>query len=382
MNRFLLLLLIIFICFSLIACWNYRELDSIYIVSGLAIDKNKETGLYDVSVEVVNIKDTDFEPNINSQIIEFSGEAVFEAVRDMIRASSKKLYFGHATTLVVSEDVAKEGILPAIDWIARDQEPRLSIEVFISREETAKEILDTKSLATDIRLFEIDTMVSQNRNIIEVPVLQVYELINQLAIPKTHSVLPTIIIASVHGNQTNVLSGGAVLNKDRLEGYLSEEDILPYLFIRDNAKSGQIKVHNDNSHKDIIILEIFDNTTKIDYTLYGDNIKFYVKTNTEVSIGELNTKVDYISELGRNELRSLAEESLKSDIEGIIKKVQDEFGLDIFGFGNLIRKRDPKVWKQIEKDWDTIFREIDVQVDCNINIRNSGHIFKPIEVIK
>ena len=133
MNKHLIFLIIISLCILLSGCWNYRELNTIHIASGLAIDKSDESGLYDISVEVVNIKDTDMDPNIESQIIESQGEAVFDAIRNMIRISSKKLYFGHATSLIISEDMAREGILPALEWLARDQEPRLGIEVFISR---------------------------------------------------------------------------------------------------------------------------------------------------------------------------------------------------------------------------------------------------------
>lgn len=382
MNRYIIFTLIIGLCILLTGCWNYRELNSIYIVSGIAIDKNKETGLYDISVEIVNIKDTNFQPNIESVVLEASGSTISGPITDLIKTSSKKLYWGHATTLIISKDVARDSVLPTLDWAARDQEPRLSIEVFISGEDTAKELLDTKSLTTDIRLFEIDTMVSENRSLIEMPVIKIYELINELDIPKTHSVLPMIKVESVHGNFTNVLSGGAILNKDKLVGYLSDEEILPFLFIRDNVNAGHIKLSDKNNPKDNVILEIFNSKTKIYYNLSEGNISFDINIETQVSIAELNTTTDYISKSGRKELKNKAEKFLQRETKNLIKRMQNELGLDIFGFGNIIRQRDPNTWKKIERDWDSIFAKLDINVNYNIHIRNSGHISKPIEVFK
>ena len=64
-----------------------------------------------------------------------------------------------------------------------------------------------------------------------------------------------------------------------------------------------------------------------------------------------------------------------------IKYVKKKFGFDIFGFGNIIRQRNPKLWKVIENDWDSIFMDIDFNIVCDIEIRNSGYSLKPIKVV-
>lgn len=384
MNKSFRLLILIVFCTFLTGCWNYQELNNSYIVAGVAIDKSEDPGLYDVTIESVNMKDTDYEPNMQSYKIETMGEGIFDAVRDMIKISSKKLYWSHVRTLVVSEDVARDSILPTLDWIARDQEPRLAMDIYISRANTAKEIFDSESFATDIRSFELDVMINENENLINVPTKKVYELINDLALPKTHTVLPVIEIDSIHGKMTNVLCGGAVFNNDRLVGFLDNEDILPYLFIKNKVNGGLINVKDEEVPNDDVILEIFKNKTRVNPIITEENISFDIEIYTDVTIGELKTETDYISkpEPGRDDLKKLAEENLESDIIEVIKKVQSQFGLDIFGFGNIIRQRNPKLWKTIEDDWDTIFMDLDVNVMSNIHIRNSGHFSKPIEVVR
>jgi spore germination protein KC len=109
-----------------------------------------------------------------------------------------------------------------------------------------------------------------------------------------------------------------------------------------------------------------------------------LEISTSVNIGELNTKtnIDYLSKDGRKILRKEAEENLEADIQKVFKTVQEEFEIDIFGFGNEIRKKHPQIWKTIEKDWDTIFQELKLNIKCNIDFRNSGHFSKPIEVLR
>jgi spore germination protein KC len=382
MNRLLFLIIIILISLSLVGCWNYKEINDIYIVAGLAIDRDA-SNLFDVTAEIVNTRQFGGEETIYSEKLESQGETIFSAVRDMIKVSARKLYWSHATSIILSEDMAKESILPVLDWVARDQEPRLSMNIFISKEKTAKELLESKSLSSpEIRSFELEVTTNENRDIIETPVISVYELINQLSIPKTYIVIPAIEITSSKGDLSNMLSGGAVFNSDKLVGYLDKEDMLPYLFLVDDINGGLLDISIDNNTNDKIAFEIFKSKTRVHPIYSKEDLEFNIDIKLDVSIGEINSQFDYISEPGRVILKKLTEESLNNKLEEFVKKVQQEFGLDIFGFGNVIRQRNPKTWELIEKDWDILFKELKVNINTEVKIRNSGHFSKPIEVMK
>ena len=384
MNRYIIFLIAIFFCLSLSGCWNYNELDDLYIVAGMSVDKAKDGELLNVAVEVINSEETNLKSNIESQVIEADGISIFDAVREIVKISAKKLYWSHATTIIISEDVAKEGILPILDWISRDQEPRLNMNVFISREKTAKELLTTITFPTVIHSFELENIVTESKDYIDTPIVEVYELTNEFGIPKNHSVLPTVQIVPTSEGMSNKISSGAVFKDDKLIGYLTESDVLPYLFIKNKVNGGLLHVINKDFPQDRIILEIFKSKTKIKPVFSDKDISFDLEISTSVNIGELNTKtnIDYLSKDGREILRKEAEENLEADIQNVFKTVQEEFKIDIFGFGNEIRKKHPQVWKTIEKDWDTIFSELKLNIKCNIDFRNSGHFIKPIEVLR
>ena len=74
------------------------------------------------------------------------------------------------------------------------------------------------------------------------------------------------------------------------------------------------------------------------------------------------------------ELESRAEQATKQLVEAAIKTAQKKYKVDIFGFGEAIHRADPKVWKEIEKDWDQEFQDLSVQVKVDVKIRRIGTV--------
>ena len=47
---------------------------------------------------------------------------------------------------------------------------------------------------------------------------------------------------------------------------------------------------------------------------------------------------------------------------------------DIFGLGNILYKKDPKLWKKLEKDWNNNLDKLDIKVESKINIKSKGSL--------
>lgn len=383
MNKNILIILnLLILCLVLTGCWSYREIDSLYIIAGIAIDKIPETDQYNITTELVNIKENELEKNFESILLENTGDSIADAVTNMIRVSGKTPYWAHATTVIISEEVAREGIMPFLDLFTRNQDLRLGINVYISKENSAKKILEVEGFSTDIRSYELAIMADKKELLIKAPTLKIYELVNKLSIPKVHTVLPTIKFFHNNGKNTNQLAGGAVFSGGKLVGFLDEEETFPYLFIKNQIKAGTINVKTKEKNPyDKIILDIKKNKTKLKPVYKNDKISFDIFIKTDTTIAELTTMTDYISSEGRKTLKKLAEQSLEIQIENHIKDIQKRFGFDIFGFGNIIRQRNPKLWKSIENDWDSIFKYMEFNVICDIDIKNSGSTLKPTKVV-
>lgn len=378
MNKFFCLLItIILTTLFLTGCWNYREIDKLALVSGIAVDKINSNKGYEVTAEIIGVSASTKEQNFNSTRIQSKGESIFDSMRNMINVSAKQLFWSHASIIIVSEDVAKSGILPILDWIVRDSEPRLTLYLLVSETENAKEILSLQSLSTEIRSFEIEDMIISNNRLSKIPNIQVHELINDISTMGIYPVLPTVKGTLNEGKETMELSGGAILKRDKLVGYIGLEDVKYYLFIRNKIKGGPLTVDfaSDNSTENVT-LEIFRNKTKVTPVLNDGKLSMNIKIKTEVSIAETSTPIDPLKSSDIQRLKYIAEKSLEKGVLETINKMQDDFGLDIFGFGNIVKEKMPDLWKEINNDWDEIFKELKVNVDADIHIRGSGHLSK------
>lgn len=385
MNKFLSILLIIISCFIFTGCWSYREINSLYIVAGIGIDKIPNSRQFNITAELVNIKETGSrqeDQKFESALLEIEGTSIFDTIRKIIRISSKKPYLAHATIIIVSEEVAREGIISLLDLIAANEEPRLDISVLVSRGKSANEVLSMKSLSTEIISFELSTAINENEKLMRVPTLRAYEIIDAVAIPKTGTVVPVVSSFNDKGTDLSILSGGAVFKADKLIGFLEQEDIVPYLFIKNKIKTNVLDIETkEGDSNGTVTLETYRSKTKIKPVYGAEAVSFDINIETEAFLVELDTMTNYIDTQGRAKLRKIAEEHLEKRIEEHIEKVKKDFELDIFGFGNIIRQRNPRLWRELEEDWDTIFINADFNINCEIRIKGAGHTLKPVRAV-
>ncbi len=73
-------------------------------------------------------------------------------------------------------------------------------------------------------------------------------------------------------------------------------------------------------------------------------------------------------------LESQAQDKIKSEAMRVIKAVQTQYDSDIFGFGNMIYKKDPRLWDKLEPQWDKTFQSLSIEVKPKVNILNSAYL--------
>ncbi len=380
MIKKVLCVILIFTILAVLAtgCWNYREINQMSIVSGAAIDKTVD-GKYKITVEIIDLKSGGQDANIHSKKLESYGESFFDAIRNTIKFNSQKLYWGHAEIIIVSKEVAQEGILQILDFLNRDAEPRLSIDILVSKEASAAQLLNSQSITTEIRSFEINKMLDVEKNLSKSPKTEVYQFVNALGNEGISPVLPVIGLKENHGMETSQLSGTAVFKKDKLAYMFNEEDTKYYLFIVDKV-SGGLLVLKDTQDKDVseITLEIEKNKTEIRPVYSKGKLHFELTVRTKTSLGEIENSSDYYNKTDMDKIQKKAEEMLQREVERVVRAVQREYDVDIFGFGESVRQDIPELWKKIQPQWADIFKDVPVKVDVDLEVNHSGLLSKSI----
>jgi len=370
------LLLTVFICVSMSSCWNYRSITVLDIVSGIAIDKDDKSGLYQITMEIANVSSSG-ENSVESIYAVTEGTTLFDAGRNSKKKLSNKFFLGNMQVLIISSDLAKtEGIAALIDGILRDNEPRETMNIVISQEKTAKEVLCAKGLDTMTTSYEIRNIVENDNKITSstrnTQLYDAYNAINGTGIPL---ILPAFrCVPSEDGEEKNLeLNGVAFFNDDRLAGFLSPEDTKYILMLSNEAKGGAF---NFNFREDIVYdvsAEIRKCYTKTSFDYHDQRLKISLSVDSDMKLIEMKESLTVTEEV-KDDIEKNASETLKFRIEAIIKKAQNEHKIDIFGFENILYRDNNKLWKQLEKDWKNVFENADISVDAFIRISDTGII--------
>jgi spore germination protein KC len=360
-------------------CWNYREVDMLQVVAGFAVDKGYEGKKYHMTIDLANTSSAGKDKPVSTTILETEGDTVFDAVRNTVKKTGNKLYWSDCQIVVIGSDVAEESILPIVDFLMRDAEPRLTINLLISKEKTAKEVLTAMPATVPIASFEIDKEIELNaKNQGTTVAYKVYEVYNQLADKNKGVTMAVIHNSENNGKLTNELDGIAVLRNDRLIGFLTPDDARNFLFVVDQVLGGVLLVKASTGNV-IAALEISENKTSIKPEYDGDRITLHIKTSTTAALGELDTTQDYINKEGRKKLKLMAEQQLQNQIRDTIQMVQNQFGVDIFGFDDVVHKSNLVIWNRVKDDWPETFKNLKIDVLSEIDIVNSAYENTPVE---
>ncbi|QXM05082.1 Ger(x)C family spore germination protein [Crassaminicella indica] len=380
------IILIFIICMYIIiasGCWNYREINDVSIAVGTAVDYDKEKDEIILTTEVVYPMLIDGKTKMKTEIIKTKGKNIFEAIRNMIPLTGKKVFWAHAKVIIISEEVAKNDkiLISLVDFVKRDAEFRDDIWMILSKEKTAGEILKTDAMIQNIVSFQLEEILKNERGIEKYHAVPLWKFVDDLETEGIDPTLPTVKITPYKDKKIIQMHGTGIFKASKLVGWLDGNDSKCFLFIMDKIKGGVIIVEEKTPKEPVrVALEIFKNKTKTKSTYENGEITINININTTVNINELENQIDFINERGRSMVKKDAEKLIENKIKSIIKKVQKEYDSDIFGFGSIIEREHPKLWKEIKDDWDKIFKDLKIEVKAEVNIRGSALRSKPIKV--
>ncbi|MPM08905.1 Spore germination protein B3 [bioreactor metagenome] len=363
-----------FILAFLPGCQDYKEVEHVSIVVGCALDKSSEDKTYHLAVEVLK-PSGEKNSDTKSIILEAEGDTIFEAVKNLNEITRKEPYWSNCQIVVISEELAKEGILPLIDFFIRGPETRPTIYALISQEKTAREILMQKNEISSVVSFGLRSMVEANYDVLSTT--------NDLNLLKTANILygdggtaltlPAVRNSSNNGSLTSEINGVAVFAKDKMIGYLDPEDTKYFLFAADKVQGGSLSGFIAPGIHGMIGGRLYENSTEIKPVYENGKLTVSIETETKVSIIEqgigFSTEESVISSSEK-----YWKQSLEKNIDRVIKLVQVKFGQDIFGFGDVISKKNPKAWEELEPEWSSVFKNLKTEVTSDIIVLDSGLI--------
>lgn len=362
-------------------CWNYTEIDDMTIVAGVAVDRDPKSGKLMLTAELVNTKGSLEQSQNNAYLVSLAGNTMFEIVRGMIAMTGKKLFWSHAKTIILSEEVAREGIVNVMDWFSRDTETRADVYVFVSREKTAHEVLEFKENVNSLVSFDLYEVMRDEKHVSNAPVIEIWDFIDRMESPGKAAIAPDVSLRSSPGTkrQYHQVNGTAVFTFDKLVGHLTGEESKAMMFIKNEIIGGVLAVMDEKGDP-AFSLEIYDNRTKLNPIIDSEgDLRLNISTVTKVGLDEVRTSDGLLSPESSEKIEQLAENQLEKEIKDVIHKTQSQFKVDIFGFGEYLHENEPQYWRKNKENWDRLFSTIEVSVDSDITIISTAKTMRSIK---
>ncbi|MDZ5474038.1 Ger(x)C family spore germination protein [Bacillus sp. 31A1R] len=389
MNR-KLLVIISLATLILAGCWDRVELNDVSIVSGLAVDPGEEKR-YMVTIEIVNAPPFSKQGGGDSApVITFTleGDTMAEILQRMNIGVTRQLIFSHTRVLFISEEIARQGVIGFLEYLERSGEFRNDFNILITRGKPARDFLKITYPLQKIPSMkvhkQIQTFVKEWGGDPNIRLTDfVSAITSQGRTPVTGSVIlkGDVNKGATNENNTNLepkalveMEGIAVFDNEKLKGFLTLEESRNYFWTQELEETtlsipcddGEEEGENYNA------LKVVHTHSKINVEYRGSQPVVKVQVNADTELLTTQCRKDLTQLQTYKEYERDAGKYVAENIRNTIIKVQDEFGVDIYGFGEALHRSDNKKYKQVKDDWNEEFRRADVEVDVDIFLRRSG----------
>ncbi|HDR7795542.1 TPA: Ger(x)C family spore germination protein [Bacillus luti] len=363
----------------LTGCWDRTELNDLAIELGWGLDKAKNKKI-EISAQFIIPSKMGMGQSGRSD----AGKAVFlesgigrdthEAVQMMQTKLSREIFRGHQRVILIGEKMAKNGLAPVLDAYSRNPDIRLRADALVVKGNTAKEFLKAS-----IPLEGIPALgaLKEHMQIEELGDTSLLKFLIAGTSDGINPILPVIKLnTSNKKDKTEVkgfqIAGGAIFNNNlKLVGYLNIQEWLTTLWIVNRLSKQTITATTPKGNGSASLY-----MTKIDReiipTIQGNKIKCDIVFSGEGAIQENSTNLDLTEPKNLVIVERMLEKQSEKQALQTIKKVQKQYGTDIFGFGEVIHQKYPSEWKGLKRNWDKKFRKIEVSVHANLTIRRIG----------
>lgn len=366
----------------LTGCWNRIEINDIAIVTAIGIDLTEDNEIH-LSLQVAipsklgSSGPTGGTSEKSTFVISETGSTISEAFRNIQGKLSRTIFFSQSRIVIIGEGLAKKSVSHVIDFQTRYAEPRINSFIMFSKGD-ASNIIKSMPKFESISAEEIKEIAKLGVN----AKVYVRDFLNMLLTDGIEPFAPQLTLEPLEVNTKNKsektlsLNGIAVFKKDKLIGWMSEDETRGLLWIRNEMEKGVIttSVPEDMGGGNIS-MEISRAEVKTVPNLKNQELKIEVNIVTELTVIENDSKLNLFDTKVIEDIQTEVNNQIKNRVEMVIDKGQKEYNSDIFGFGHLVYQKYPKEWnRKYKNNWEQEFAELEVTIHSKALIRRIGLI--------
>ncbi|MEK8132659.1 Ger(x)C family spore germination protein [Paenibacillus filicis] len=386
LKTILTLIVLTLLAALLAGCWNRKELDELGIQMGTAIDKVGHE--YHVAVQVVvpgEVSTRQSGGRSTVTLYKATAPTLFEAFRKLTETSPRKIYSAHIRVLVLGESLARDGIANVLDLFSRNPEARPDFYIMVARDTPAEKVLGVLTALEKIPAYNLFySLDTSAKTWAPTTTVTMDQLMEDLTTAGRNPVLTGVtVIGNTKGGEmkqsveqiepeARLLNVGlAAFRRDRMVGWLTEEEAKGYNYIIDNVRS--TAGHLSCPDGGMVALETIRTKTKIKGALVDGKPVIRIHMTNQSNISDVECKLDLNDPHTIDQLEEQGRKKLINLMQKTVDNVKKKYKVDIFGFGQAIHRANPKAWNQyLEAEWNELFQQVKVEYELDVMIRRIG----------
>lgn len=403
-KSFLILCILLIILTSLSGCYDARGIEDLAYATALGLDVSESKTLsltIQISIPSSN-SESGSSQSSKTDNITVECTSINSGISLINSYMSKQVNLSHCKVIVISEELASQGISEYLDTLANNIEVRPDCNVIISKCKAKDFIKDASPSieALTARYYEValksseytgyttSTKLSDFIGDIKNSFIQGNTILGGLNTANTINQNENSYNGedgSYMANETPIENsnnnvetfGTAVFYDDKLVGELNGLETIFYLMVTNNLKSCTISIpdpFNINSNIDLHIDR--KKNSKIDVDFINDSPYISIEVFLEGYGLSLDESIDYNSTEDINILNKYAEQYIKLQLENYLYKTSKEFNSDISGFGKYALSKYLTWDEWIDSNWLGNYKNSFFNVKVNVNIKSGAEFNK------
>ncbi len=368
-------------------CWHQIPLEKRGLVPAIAIDLSPSGG-YEVTAAIIFPVGLP-SPGPSGQggasgavplfLRSASAPSVMQAIHDLTPSAYLHLDFTHLQEVILSEAVARAGMAPALEYLARSLEFAQAGWLLVARGGTASSILrDTDSdlpqpnevLSETVRWSQLNTPYHTER---------LFTAFKEMPLAGMEFATAGVTTGKSQDSETVpvVLSGEALFRGDRLVGWLQGDPAVGWAAVMKRLHHQALSVLTPTGR---VELELAGAGRRVRVIPDGMSVpQVQISLRVAAHLADVSGTGDFWGYPGRVPvMETVAAQALQREVRAALEQAQSD-GTDVFGIGEYVRLRDPAYWYRVRTDWNTgAFPNLPVSVMVRVTITSVGEILCPL----
>ncbi|MFJ8266068.1 Ger(x)C family spore germination protein [Peribacillus asahii] len=385
----------------LTGCWDSQEIEQRATILAISIDKAgsgaeeqeeqeeeishlagkvPEEGMIGVTVQIAVPGRIPLGPQVGGggsaeqksvMVVRVVGHTIEDAMFNIQQEIADEIFLGHLRLIVLSEEVAKDGVQRFNDYLRRNPEIRRTASIVVSKEKASKYMEVSPELERIPSLY-LAAMVENLAHVGKFPESFIGQFWSILSSKGQDGYLPYF---KIKGKKNIQLNGLAYFQGEKMVGKTKPQEVGVFMAGKGEEKGGYASFVEIPGTEEMALVQADKRKTRIKASLKNGKPHILVKVRYESHIAEKESpNVSIKKEADIRALEKEFDKITRKSLSDLISKTQKAKS-DIFGFGEHFRGKLPEYWKRevrTAEGWQDVYENLSYDVEVTTHISRAG----------